>query len=292
MESNVLATVLTSSVVAGVISSLVAYFQFHKNNKLVYITNERKAWRSDIRRIAEEIEAATGYEDIRKPLVELKVRINAYGKNTDDVKKDSHIWKVIERLQKQNDDFDEAKQLLILYLSTLLKMDWERSKEEIKGNTYKIVLYFVTLATEIVYCYIYLVELKISSNLMFIGSIIIMMLPIILPERSGINLDDAIEWVKGKENIFFHKFIKNMCIFLLLFIGSILLECLFDSILMKWTEFWLPMVLLFVGFTIRYLYEYRKYLLDIYYIQNISMCRNTEKKCMHYENGIKDEKNI
>ena len=33
-------------------------------------------------------------------------------------------------------------------------------------------------------------------------------------------------------------------------------------------------------------------LLDIYYIQNISMCRNTEKKCMHYENGIKDEKNI
>lgn len=239
MESNVLATVLTSSVVAGVISSLVAYFQFHKNNKLVYITNERKAWRSDIRRIAEEIEAATGYEDIRKPLVELKVRINAYGKNTDDVKKDSHIWKVIERLQKQNDDFDEAKQLLILYLSTLLKMDWERSKEEIKGNTYKIVLYFVTLATEIVYCYIYLVELKISSNLMFIGSIIIMMLPIILPERSGINLDDAIEWVKGKENIFFHKFIKTMCICLLLFIGSILLECLFDSILMKWTEFWL-----------------------------------------------------
>lgn len=292
MESNVLATVLTSSVVAGVISSLVAYFQFHKNNKLVYITNERKAWRSDIRRIAEEIEAATGYEDIRKPLVELKVRINAYGKNTDDVKKDSHIWKVIERLQKQNDDFDEAKQLLILYLSTLLKMDWERGKEEIKGNTYKIVLYFVTLATEIVYCYIYLVELKISSNLMFIGSIIIMMLPIILPERSGINLDDAIEWVKGKENIFFHKFIKTMCICLLLFIGSILLECLFDSILMKWTEFWLPMVLLFVGFTIRYLYEYRKYLLDIYYIQNISMCRNTEKKCMHYENGIKDEKNI
>ena len=288
MESNVLAMVLTSSVVAGVISSLVAYFQFHKNNKLVYITNERKAWRSDIRRIAEEIEAATGYEDIRKPLVELKVRINAYGKNTDDVKKDSHIWKVIERLQKQNDDFDEAKQLLILYLSTLLKI----SKEEIKGNTYKIVLYFVTLATEIVYCYIYLVELKISSNLMFIGSIIIMMLPIILPERSGINLDDAIEWVKGKENIFFHKFIKTMCICLLLFIGSILLECLFDSILMKWTEFWLPMVLLFVGFTIRYLYEYRKYLLDIYYIQNISMCRNTEKKCMHYENGIKDEKNI
>ena len=277
MESNVLATVLTSSVVAGVISSLVAYFQFHKNNKLVYITNERKAWRSDIRRIAEEIEAATGYEDIRKPLVELKVRINAYGKNTDDVKKDSHIWKVIERLQKQNDDFDEAKQLLILYLSTLLKMDWERSKEEIKGNTYKIVLYFVTLATEIVYCYIYLVELKISSNLMFIGSIIIMMLPIILPERSGINLDDAIEWVKGKENIFFHKFIKTMCICLLLFIGSILLECLFDSILMKWTEFWLPMVLLFVGFTIRYLYEYRKYLLDIYYIQTNTIYADNTK---------------
>lgn len=198
--------------------------------------------------------------DTVKANIWVKVRINAYGKNTDDVKKDSHIWKVIERLQKQNDDFDEAKQLLILYLSTLLKMDWERSKEEIKGNTYKIVLYFVTLATEIVYCYIYLVELKISSNLMFIGSIIIMMLPIILPERTGINLDDAIEWVKGKENIFFHKFIKTMCICLLLFIGSILLECLFDSILMKWTEFWLPMVLLFVGFTIRYLYEYRKYL--------------------------------
>ena len=46
----------------------------------MYITNERKAWRSDIRRIAEEIEAATGYEDIRKPLVELKVRINEIGR--------------------------------------------------------------------------------------------------------------------------------------------------------------------------------------------------------------------
>ena len=38
------------------------------------------------------------------------------------------------------------------------------------------------------------------------------------------------------------------------------------------------MVLLFVGFTIRYLYEYRKYLLDIYYIQKIYQCAEILKK--------------
>lgn len=272
MNSNILSTILASSVVAGIVSATVAYFQFHKSNKLVYITNERKEWRSDIRKIAVAIEAAATYDEIRKPLVELKVRINAYGKHTDDVNSDAHIWKVIGQLQNKEGDFEELKQLLILYLSMLLKRDWERSKEEIKGNTYKTVLYLAVLLTEVIYCYTYLVTLKFSVDLLFIGSIIIISLPVIMPERTRMNRDKAIEWFE-EDNKYLDGFMKSMSLCILLLGTSVVIECLLSGGWKQIDDFWLSFVLMIGAFIVRYLNEYRRYMLDVYYYQNIALCK-------------------
>lgn len=273
MANNILSTVLASSVVAGIISATIAYFQFHKNNKLVYITNERKEWRSDIRKIAKEIEAADTYKVIRKPLTELKVRINTYGKYSDDYNKDAHIWKVIDQLQRQEGDFEELKELLILYLSMLLKMDWERSKEEIRGNTYKTVLYLMVFLTGISYSYIYLVAMKLSVDLLFIVSEILILLPIIVPERKRMNLKLATDWFGEAVNEFLDGVAKTIGICMLLFVVSIVIECCIGGVWMRAGEFLIPMSLLVCTFFVRYLYEYRRYALDVYYYQNIALCK-------------------
>lgn len=280
MVSDILSTIVAPSVVAGIVSATISYFQFHKNNKLIYITNERKEWRSDIRKIAEKMEAANTYEDIRKPLAKLKVRINAYGKYSDDVKKDTHIWKVMDQLQEQEGDFAELKQLLILYLSLLLKMDWERSKEEIKGNTYKTMYYVIAFLTEIIFAYVYLITLKLSVDFLFVVSFAVILIPIIMPERKGMNLDQAIEWFKEKDSKFLNSFTKAMGISILCFTASIVIECLLNG---KWAQigsFGAPIAFLIVAFLIRYLYEYRRYALDVSYYQNIELCRMTKKEEM------------
>lgn len=51
--------VMELSAVATIIGVIVSYFIFHKTSKLSYITQERKEWRSDIRKIAEEIEVCS-----------------------------------------------------------------------------------------------------------------------------------------------------------------------------------------------------------------------------------------
>lgn len=68
--------------------------------------------------------------------MQLEVNINSYGKALeDDYEKDSHIWREIEELKRidKKKEFNVHKELLIYYLSLMLKEDWERSKQEVKG---------------------------------------------------------------------------------------------------------------------------------------------------------------
>lgn len=187
MTSEMIIAILASSVIASFISATVAYYQFKKNNQLVFITSERKEWRANIRSIAERIELSKTYEDIEKQLVDLKVRINAYGRNSSDVMQDAHIWSTIDKLEKRDGDFQQLKKLLILYLSMLLKRDWERSKEEVRGNEFQMILYLVVLISVISFAYKYFISLNLSVDIPFVIAFLILTYPIIMLPRKGMN---------------------------------------------------------------------------------------------------------
>lgn len=156
--------ILTSTVIATIVSGLFALYQNYRSNKLSKITDERKVWRDDIRKIAENIIANTDETILENEITRLKVKINAYGNSTfydektleiDATKttllmkrkikhhkkkqemlqtryyiNDSHIWKQIHLLENNNYN-EQDKRKLVDYLSFLLKYDWERAKSEI-----------------------------------------------------------------------------------------------------------------------------------------------------------------
>jgi hypothetical protein len=66
---------------------------------------------------------------------------------------DAHTWSTIDKLEKRDGDFQQLKKILILCLSMLLKRDWERSKEEVRGNGFQMILYLVVLISVISFAY-------------------------------------------------------------------------------------------------------------------------------------------
>lgn len=132
-----LQVLLTSTVVAAVISMLTNVYNSKRTGNLKYITEERQKWREEIRQIAEDIIPCSQFS-IKKYLIRLKVRINAEGLyNEKSYLEDSHIWKVIDDLEDNKciDNFENNKKKLVLYLSALLKYDWERNKQEVRGSS-------------------------------------------------------------------------------------------------------------------------------------------------------------
>ena len=131
---------------SAVIVAVIQYFQGEKNNKLQYITEERAKWRKEIKEIISEIRIAD-FQTIGKILTDLGKNLNAYGYCPDgryendklDFLKDEHIWREMDIIQKAVNEhnmpnFEKSKGNLIHYLFLLLKFDWERSKQEIKGE--------------------------------------------------------------------------------------------------------------------------------------------------------------
>ncbi len=179
-----LENILTSGVISAVIAGIFAFVQKYRNTRLKNITNERKMWRDDIRKLSEELQKADDYNSILSVLVKLKVKINAFGNvidydndyeniklsilnpndNCHDLdrqklinltkyyKNDAHIWKQIHLLESNDNKNIEnkgQKTILIEYLSFLLKYDWERSKSEILINRQSIYSNIVFLLSSI-----------------------------------------------------------------------------------------------------------------------------------------------
>lgn len=133
-----LSVILGSVVISTVISSLMLMSKSKKERDLQYITNERKEWREQMRQIASEMQGAS-YNKTLEITSKLKVRINSFG--NEDVSRsylnDAHIWKVINELDEVRPNEKELRRKqnqIVEYISLLLKFDWERSKEEIRGN--------------------------------------------------------------------------------------------------------------------------------------------------------------
>lgn len=126
--------VLEISAIALIISAIMSYITFRKSSSLTYITQERKEWRENIRKISEDMEGCS-YKKRNQVLVKLKTRINVYGYMRNGELNDAHIWKVIDQIECcTQKEYDILKEKLICYLSALLKYDWERSKKEVHGE--------------------------------------------------------------------------------------------------------------------------------------------------------------
>lgn len=171
---DLIKTILTSGVIAAVITGLISFVSAmvssNKEARLSRITDERKAWREEIRRIAEELSIINIDNDKDKLnlivlLTKLKIRINSRGfltqdsSNELDYLKDSHIWNSIHILEQEETCtnkklFNNEIKKLINYLSALLKYDWERSKLEVKINTSQIIGYGIYAISNgiLVYC--------------------------------------------------------------------------------------------------------------------------------------------
>lgn len=136
-------TILSSAVIAAIFSGVVSYIVAKRDGNLKHITAERKEWREKIRDIASRLNGAT-YEETISALTELKVRINsfAFKDKKGDYSLDSHIWEIIEEIEFNNFSkkiLELKQERLVMYLSLLLKSDWERSKEEVKGNIFYLI---------------------------------------------------------------------------------------------------------------------------------------------------------
>ncbi len=158
---NTIIAVIGSSAFGAVITFLFTWITNRKSNSLNYITDERRKWRDKIREIIIGIEsvkyAGKGNKSINKYLIQLEVNINPYGKyNRMDYVRDGHIWDKINKLSesKTEIEFENNKNTLLEYLVLMLKKDWERSKNEVRGYSY-IITIIGLMSIYMVYSFIY-----------------------------------------------------------------------------------------------------------------------------------------
>ena len=139
MDNELLIIVLSSTVLATVITCFFNYLVNNKNHISDNIVGERKIWREAMRSISKELNDAMDVDAVRIVIAKIKVNINAFGyRNTDNYMQDGHIWKVIKKFENEekldNNLLIKYKNVLTNMISALLKYDWERSKGEIRGN--------------------------------------------------------------------------------------------------------------------------------------------------------------
>lgn len=114
-----ISAILSSSVVAASITAIFQWAQNRKNNSLNCITEEHKAWRTEIKEIFLAIHKSKykgkNKKNIERYLVQLQMNINPYGMYArNDYLQDGHIWDAIQRVQesKCEQEFEENKKLL------------------------------------------------------------------------------------------------------------------------------------------------------------------------------------
>ena len=141
-------TLLSSTVIAAIVSALVTFMTTRKQTSAEYVTSDRRKWREEIRGIAEALDGAN-YIQTLKLLNKLKVRINAYGEYAiKSVRCDSYIWELIHDIEDNRplgEELRTKQRQMIQYLSLMLKYDWERSKSEIRGDISSVCGWFLVV---------------------------------------------------------------------------------------------------------------------------------------------------
>lgn len=153
---EIIGVVLSSTLLSAVATSLFGAFSNSKKDYIENITKERKEWRDYLRTFVEEVNNCKNIGEVEKYIQLLKVRINPYGLITNHVLDDDWLWAYIETIDftcKKKRYLSQIKSKLSSLISCLLKYDWERSKEEIKGNSETKLLTLAVLISFLLYSF-------------------------------------------------------------------------------------------------------------------------------------------
>lgn len=130
--------VLTSSVIAGVVSAFVSVWTSQRKISIENITKERKEWREKIRRKSLEVHEAflsRNSNDLSRLKVEFSLILNPKTKDNDDIE-------ILECIKLPDEGKElHASDLFVQKIAFLLKHDWERSKLE-AGSFFCRLKYF------------------------------------------------------------------------------------------------------------------------------------------------------
>lgn len=159
MKELLLNNVLGAAVIAACITAIFAYINATKRNSLEYITEERKVWRADLRKIAKKVNESSTEEILYNQLIPLKVRINPTVKKNPGKNDTSYIdyllWTEIKKIEniidgkELNTNIDKIKREIIELIEVLLKSDWEQSKSEVRQSPFekmiRILLHIIVI---------------------------------------------------------------------------------------------------------------------------------------------------
>ncbi|PIH59063.1 hypothetical protein [Paenibacillus sp. LK1] len=128
---GILQTIITASVSATVIAAIINKISNDKNQSLKYITDERAKWREFVKISASKI--YSGKYDLDKEteagvITHLILSLNPL-RFTSDNRLDNRIRELLEEIEKGNRAQEVLKEFRYC-IGTLLKHDWERSKNE------------------------------------------------------------------------------------------------------------------------------------------------------------------
>lgn len=150
MNLQTFGPILTSGVIASLVTAVFSKMSVDKNIRIENITKERQRWREQMRELVKEVNEAFIYRDSAKLRIikaALVVRLNP------EDSMDKAIVKSIEELPNRWDypELDEFNQ----YMAALLKHDWERVKGEVSVTafirTFDIALVALIIATTVIF---------------------------------------------------------------------------------------------------------------------------------------------
>lgn len=231
-----ISVLLGSAVVSTIITTVFNQYNNRKSNSLEYITKERKVWRDKIRSIAEKIYECEfegrGEKDIEKYLVELELNINSYGRgNVGSAREDAYIWNEIDEIRTVDslEYFNKHKELLIYYISLMLKEDWDRSKNEVAGFSQMFIDIMKILLINLGFAcfYLYLGKCTLDTSIVVLAEVIIFTIFIYIIYK-GIQFVADIVFIPLNGQ-WYHHFVFKLIVVLSIVIGiaGIVALCLF-----------------------------------------------------------------
>lgn len=156
------------TIIAGVFSIVSVVIQTNKSSKNKYITGERSEWRNKLKELCSEL-----LDNNKNPkrtdaaiIADFRTRLNAYGYiKRNDISKDGHIWDLLEKIE--SNPSDSLKEKLVIYITFLMKHDWERSKSEVSIKIPKLIslcLYILSNALFIYFVFSTPVDIAIKQD--------------------------------------------------------------------------------------------------------------------------------
>lgn len=128
------------TIIAGVFSIVSVLIQTNKSSKNKYITGERSEWRKKLKELCSELldDKSNPKRSMEAILADFRTRLNAYGYiERNNIAKDGHIWDLLDKIEA--DSNPNLKKKLVIYITFLMKHDWERSKSEVSIKIPKLI---------------------------------------------------------------------------------------------------------------------------------------------------------